>query len=64
MRYDGQRKAYPLPVMHDAVREPRRASRGAGACVGAVAKELGLVEQPLRNRINAAKAGSVNDQRS
>jgi hypothetical protein len=40
------------------------ASRGAGVRVGAVVKESGLVGQTLRNRINAAKAGSVNDRTS
>jgi len=36
----------------------RRVKSGQG--VGAVAKELGLVEQTLRNWVKAAKAGKLN----
>jgi hypothetical protein len=40
------------------------ASRGAEVRVGAVVRELGLVGQVLRNWIDTAKAGSVNDRTS
>jgi transposase len=33
---------------------------GAGQGIGAVARELGLVEQTLRNWVKAAKAGKLN----
>ena len=33
---------------------------GAGQSVGAVARELGLVEQTLRNSVNGAAAGTLN----
>lgn len=35
-----------------------------GQSIGAVARELGLVEQTLRNWVKAAEAGKLNDARA